>query len=326
MAEKMSTKSVLIKTKKILLKQKAVLAILAMIVLMLFFDTQFFTVYNWLNIFRSVTVQGIIAMGVTMTVLCAACDLSVGGTMCLSGVIAVLMINFGVPIPIACLCALLSGALVGAVNGFLVVHQRTEPFIITLGMGTLLKGISQLLTDAHPIACTNMSFMQIANTKILGQIPILILYMLVIFLLFFWILRFTNYGRNCYAIGGNYEVAKYSGINTLAIKWSAFIISGAMAALAGILLSSRMNSASSVYGDNTGMLVNCGVVIGGTSFAGGVGGAAESFIGIFVLQLMTNCMDCLGIGSYVQELLQGIIIVLILGFDCYSRLKKREHA
>ena len=121
-------------------------------------------------------------------------------------------------------------------------------------------------------------------------------------------------------------MAKYSGINTLAIKWSAFIISGAMAALAGILLSSRMNSASSVYGDNTGMLVNCGVVIGGTSFAGGVGGAAESFIGIFVLQLMTNCMDCLGIGSYVQELLQGIIIVLILGFDCYSRLKKREHA
>ena len=93
----MSTKSVLIKTKKILLKRKAVLAILAMIVLMLFFDTQFFTVYNWLNIFRSVTVQGIIAMGVTMTVLCAACDLSVGGTMCLSGVIAVLMINCGVP-------------------------------------------------------------------------------------------------------------------------------------------------------------------------------------------------------------------------------------
>ena len=101
--------------------------------------------------------------------------------------------------------------------------------------------------------------------------------------------------------------------------------SGVMAALAGILLSSRMNSASSVYGDTTGMLVNCGVVIGGTSFAGGIGGVVQSFIGVFVLQLMSNCMDCLGIGAYVQQLLQGIIIVLILGFDCFGRLRKREH-
>ena len=117
-------------------------------------------------------------------------------------------------------------------------------------------------------------------------------------------------------------MAKYSGINTVMIKWSTFVISGVMAALAGILLSSRMNSASSVYGDNTGMLVNCGVVIGGTSFAGGIGGVVQSFIGVFVLQLMSNCM---GIGAYVQQLLQGIIIVLILGFDCFGRLRKREH-
>lgn len=321
----MDTKRVFIKAKQVLLKQKAVLAILAMLILMLFFNTQFYSVYNWMNVFRSATVQGIIAMGVTMTVLCAACDLSVGGIMCLSGVITVLMINSGMPIAVACLCALLAGAAVGLVNGFLVVHQRTEPFIITLGMGTLLKGICQQLTDAHPIACTNMEFMKISNTKIFGQIPILVLYMAVILVIFFCVLRFTTYGRNCYAIGGNYDVAKYSGINTVMIKWSTFVISGVMAALAGILLSYRMNSASSVYGDNTGMLVNCGVVIGGTSFAGGIGGVVQSFIGVFVLQLMSNCMDCLGIGAYVQQLLQGIIIVLILGFDCFGRLRKREH-
>ena len=300
----MDTKRVFIKAKQVLLKQKAVLAILAMLILMLFFNTQFYSVYNWMNVFRSATVQGIIAMGVTITVL---------------------MINSGMPIAVACLCALLAGAAVGLVNGFLVVHQRTEPFIITLGMGTLLKGICQQLTDAHPIACTNMEFMKISNTKIFGQIPILVLYMAVILVIFFCVLRFTTYGRNCYAIGGNYDVAKYSGINTVMIKWSTFVISGVMAALAGILLSSRMNSASSVYGDNTGMLVNCGVVIGGTSFAGGIGGVVQSFIGVFVLQLMSNCMDCLGIGAYVQQLLQGIIIVLILGFDCFGRLRKREH-
>lgn len=320
----MKMKRVLMNVKRVLLKQKAVVAILAMIVLMIFFKTQFFTAYNWLNIFRSAAIQEIIGLGVTMTVLCAACDLSVGGTMCLSGVIAVMMINSGVSIPLACICGVFSGAVVGFVNGFLVVHQKTEPFIITLGMGTLLKGICQLLTDAHPVSCTNMTFMQISNAKLFGQIPVLVIYMLLLLLVFYCILRFTTYGRNCYAIGGNYDVAKYSGIHTLAIKWSAFVISGAAAALAGVLLSSRMNSASSVYGDNTGMLVNCGVVIGGTSFAGGVGGALQSFIGIFVLQLMANCMDCLGIGAYVQKLLQGIVIVLILGFDCLGRLKKSE--
>ena len=188
----------------------------------------------------------------------------------------------------------------------------------------LIKGICQQLTDAHPLSCKNPTFMKIANAKIAGQIPVLIIIMIVFLIIFFLILRTTSYGRNCYAIGGNYDVAKNSGINVVAIKWSAFIISGAIAAFAGVLLSSRMNTASSVYGDNTGMLVNCGVVIGGTSFAGGVGGIFESFIGIFVLQLMSNTMDCLNIDAYMQQLLQGVLIVLILGFDCYGRKLKRE--
>ena len=149
--------------------------------------------------------------------------------------------------------------------------------------------------------------------------------MLAIFVLFYCLVRYTSFGRNCYAIGGNYDVAKYSGISVLRIKWMAFVISGAAAALAGILLSSRMNAASSVYGDDTSMLVNCGVVVGGTSFAGGSGGIVQSFIGIFVLQMMTSCMNSLGIDAYIQQLLQGIVIVLILGFDCLGRMRKREN-
>ncbi len=318
-------KKALMYSKRILLKQKAAVAILAMLLLMLLFDTPFYTGYNWINILRGVAIQEIVAFGVTMTVLCAACDLSVGSTMCLSGIVCVMMINTGAPIALGILGGLLSGALVGLVNGFLVVQQRTEPFIITLGMGILVKGICQVLTDAHPLSCENMGFMQVANYKLFGSVPSIIVYMLILLGVFIWILRFTSYGRKCYAIGGNYEVAKYAGINVVAIKWSAFVISGVMAALAGILLSSRMNSASSIYGDNTGMLVNCGVVIGGTSFAGGVGGVIESFVGVLVLQLMTNCMDNLGIGAYVQKLLQGLVVVLILGFDCLGRKRKREN-
>ena len=152
----------------------------------------------------------------------------------------------------------------------------------------------------------------------------LVVYMVILFVIFYCIMRFTSFGRNCYAIGGNYEVAKYSGISVVPIKWAAFIISGVVSTLAGVLLSSRMNTGSSVYGDTTGMMVNCGVVIGGTSFAGGVGGMIESFIGLFVIQLVSNCMNQLGIDGYYQKLFEGILIVVIIGGDCFGRKLKRE--
>ncbi len=309
---------------KIVSKQKAVIAILALMIMMLFFDTTFYTMYNWLDMLRSTAILEIVAFGVTVAVICGGCDLSVGGTLCLGGIIAVMMVNAGQPIWLAFLLALLSGLVVGTINGFLVVHQRTEPFIITLGMGMLLKGICQQLTNAHPLTCTSKEFMQISNMKFFGSIPSLVVYMLILFVIFYCLMRFTSFGRNCYAIGGNYEVAKYSGISVVPIKWTAFIISGVVSTLAGVLLSSRMNTGSSVYGDTTGMLVNCGVVIGGTSFAGGVGGMAESFIGLFVIQLVTNCMNQLGIDGYYQKLFEGILIVVIIGGDCFGRKLKRE--
>ncbi len=319
----MSMTSVLNKVWKSLSRQKAVLAILALVTLMLFFDTNFFTPYNWLDMLRSTSIIEIIGFGVTVVVICGACDLSVGGTMSIGGILAIMLVNANYPFWLAFLAGILSGALVGLVNGFLVVHQKTEPFIITLGMGMLLKGVAQQLTNASPLSSRNMEFMKISNQQFFG-IPSLVVYMAVLLVAFFCLLRFTGYGRNCYAIGGNYEVAKNSGINVIRTKWIAFVISGSTAALAGVLLASRMNTGSSIYGDTTGMLVNCGIVIGGTSFAGGIGGIYESFIGLFVIQLISNSMGMLGIGGYSQQLIRGIIIVLIIGMDCYARKRKRE--
>lgn len=320
----MNAKANVNKVWKVISKQKAVIAILALMVMMLFFNTTFYTAYNWLDMLRSTAILEIVAFGVTVAVICGGCDLSCGGTLCLGGIIAVMMVNNGTPIPVAVIAALLSGAVVGFINGFLVVHQKTEPFIITLGMGMLLKGICQQLTDAHPLTCKSKEFMQISNMKFFGSVPSLVVYMLILFIIFYCVMRFTSFGRNCYAIGGNYEVAKYSGIKVVPIKWAAFVISGVVSTLAGVLLSSRMNTGSSVYGDTTGMLVNCGVVIGGTSFSGGVGGMVESFIGLFVIQLLTNCMNQLGVDSYYQRLCEGILIVIIIGSDCFGRKLKRE--
>ena len=305
-------------------KQKAVVAILVMLVGMLFFKTNFYTSYNLLSVLKDAAVNEIIAFGVTLTVIAAGCDLSVGGVMCLSGIVSIQLINSGMNMYLAILLAVLSGAAVGFVNGFLVVQQKTEPFIITLGTGMLIKGINQQLTDAHPVSCTNMEFMKIANGKIGGVITNLALYMIVIGLLVCALLRYTSYGRNLYALGGDYDVAKYSGINVVTTKWLAFILSGALAAVAGVLLSSKLNTGSSIYGDDTALMVNCGVVVGGTSFAGGVGGVLQSFIGLMVLQLLTNCMNMLGIAPYLQQVCQGVVIVTIIWLDCYGRKRKRE--
>lgn len=319
----MNAKAVALKTWKIASKQKAVLAILLLMVMMLFFKTNFYTAYNWLDMLRSVSILEIVAFGVSVAVICGGCDLSVGGTLSLSGIITVMLINAGAPMWLAIAAAIFAGAVIGFVNGFLVVHQKTEPFIITLGMGMLLKGIAQQLTNAHPLMSKVPSFMNISNNNFLG-IPSLVVYMVVLFALFHYLMRYTSYGRNCYAIGGNYEVAVYSGIKVIRTKWLAFVISGATAALAGVLLASRMNTGNSVFGDTTGMLVNCGVVIGGTSFAGGVGGIIESFIGLFVIQMLQNTMKMLSVPGFYQRLVEGLIIVAIIGFDCYFRKLKRE--
>ena len=307
-----------------LTKQKAIIAILIMLIMMLFFKTNFYTSYNLLNVLKDAAVNEIIAFGVTLTVIAAGCDLSVGGVMCLSGIVSIQLINGGMNMWLAILLAVLSGAAVGFINGFLVVQQKTEAFIITLGTGMLIKGINQQLTDAHPVSCTNMEFMKIANGKIGGVIPNLALYMIVIGLLVYALLRYTSYGRNLYALGGDYDVAKYSGINVISTKWVAFVLSGALAALAGVLLSSKLNTGSSIYGDDTALMVNCGVVVGGTSFAGGVGGILQSFIGLMVLQLLTNCMNMLGIAPYLQQVCQGVVIVAIIWLDCFGRKRKRE--
>lgn len=308
---------------KIIEKQKALLAIFLMLFVMLFFDTRFYTSYNLLDMLNSAAILEIMAFGVTLVIICGGCDFSIGAMMSLSGIITIKLLDY-LPIPAAILIAVACGALVGFVNGFLVVRQKTEPFIITLGMGMLLKGIAQQITDAHPVPAKNLKFMKIANSKLIFNIPNLIIIMIILLIIFHCILRYTSFGRNCYAVGGDYNVASQSGIKAEKVKWTAFIICGAVAAFCGVLLSSKLNTGSSIYGDSTALSVNCGCVIGGTSFAGGIGGIPQSFIGLISIQLLENCMNMLGINAYVQQVCEGIIILLILWFDNYSQKRKDE--
>jgi ribose transport system permease protein len=314
--------SALKKTFRSATKQTAFLAILAMLVVMIFSRTNFYSAYNILDLLSSAAILVILAFGVSFPVICGGCDLSIGGTLCISGIIAIKCVSI-MPIPLAILCALLAGALIGFINGFFVVYQRTEPFIITLGMDMLLKGISQQVTDAHPVTTSNPDFMMISNGYLFG-IPHLVLIMILVFAVTHYVMRYTQFGRNCYAIGGDYDVAVYSGIPVIKSKWLAFVISGIVAAVAGVLLSSRLNAGSSTYGETTALVVNCGVVVGGTSFAGGIGSIPQSGIGMMVFAVLENCMNMLGIDAYIQQIFKGMVIAMIIWLDCFGRKRKRE--
>ncbi len=311
------------KALRFIVRQKAVVAILLMLVTMLFFDTGFYTKYNILDMLNSAAILEIMAFGVTLTIICGGIDFSVGAMMSLSGIITIILMR-SMPLWCAIAISILCGALTGFVNGFLIVQHKTEPMIITLGMGMLLKGIAQQITDAHPVPAMNLKFMKLANGKVSAGIPNLIVIMLVMLVLFHCILRFTSFGRNCYAVGGDYNVAQMSGIRAKRVKWTSFVISGMMAAFCGVLLASRLNTGSSIYGDTTALSVNCGCVVGGTSFGGGIGGIPQTFVGVLVLQMLENCMNMLGINAYVQQVCEGIIILLILWFDCYAKKKKAQ--
>ena len=311
------------KTLHVLGKQKAVVAIVIVLIVMLFPDSSFYTPANWSNLLGEVSVNAIIAFGVTFAVICKGCDLSVGSVMAMSGIIAILLINSGMNMVLAIIIAILSGAAVGFVNGFLIVQQKSEAFIITLGMGMLIQGVALLLTNAVNVAARDPNFQRISNDSWLW-IPNIATFMIILGVLAFLLLRFTNFGRNIYALGGDYEVAEHSGISVIRTKWLAFVLTGTFAAIAGVLAASRFNTGIPIAGVEVPLMVNCGVVLGGTSFAGGVGGVGRSFIGIFVLFLLANAMRMVGFDPFTQQLVRGIIIVLIITLDCYVIKRKKE--
>jgi ribose transport system permease protein len=313
--------------------QKAFLAIVLVIIAMLIFNqfeatrSEFFSGTNLISLAKGSSILLILAMGETFCLIAGGVDLSIGGMMALSGVIVLQLINAGVPIPVAIVIVLLGSLVIGAVNAFISVYQKAEPFIITLGMGIVLTGIGEQLTDAHPVTSKVPEFANLANLQVIGPVPILVLVMLAVVAVVYWVLRTTSFGRNVYAVGGDYEVAKYSGINVLRTKAATYLICAALASLGGIMLASQLNSASSIAGDAVPLYVVCAVVVGGTSVAGGIGGAIKSAIGLVLLALLTNAFQMLRVDSFVPYLtqaLQGAIIVSILWLDSFSRKRKRE--
>lgn len=279
----------------------------------------FLTPSNIINILRQISVNGIIAVGMTLVIITAGIDLSAGSMVALSAVIATSFAHPGTyPLIVPLALGLITGLTCGVINGVLIAKKRLAPFIVTLGMMTAARGMGLVYTSGRPVINLSDSYDKIGGSYIAG-IPIPVIIFLAVVLCGVFILHYTRFGRYVYAVGGNKLAAKVSGINTDLIIISVYAITGALSGLAGIVLSSRVMSASPATGQGYELDAIAAVVIGGTSLSGGVGTIAGTVAGALIIGVMNNGLDMLNVSSYWQLIVKGLIIVLAVLLDKKSK-------
>jgi ribose/xylose/arabinose/galactoside ABC-type transport system permease subunit len=275
----------------------------------------FLTLQNILIIFRQISINGILAIGVTFVILTGGIDLSLGSVVALTGVVAALFAqneNFIILIPL--LFGVLTGLVIGAVNGTIITKGRTAPFIVTLGMMTIARGLALVVSDGRPISNLSDSFNVIGRGDVF-YIPIPILIFFIVIILASLILNKTKLGRYIYAVGGNENAARASGINVDSVKMFAYIICSGLAGLAGIILASRITTGQPNAGIAYELDAIAAVVIGGTSLSGGVGKVTGTVIGALIIGVINNGLDLLNISSYYQQIIKGGIIITAVLID-----------
>lgn len=275
---------------------------------------------NLQNLMLQVSIQGIVGIGMTFTLLCGEFDLSVGAVYTFCGIIFAKCIGI-MPFLPALLITLAAGALMGLINGVVIAKMGLSSFIGTLATSYIFEGVAQLVSNGEPTSVSASEVVvAISKFKIAGFAVYPYVFILV-GLICAYILMYTRFGRNIYATGGNYEVAKNTGINVVFYKIMSFVIVCTLTALAGVLLTIRLQSATPIAGDSLNLVVISSIIIGGVSTAGGVGNIQMSFIGLLIVGVLINTMDLLGISGYYQQAVRGFMIVVVIGATSFSNYR-----
>ncbi|HWO78513.1 MAG TPA: ribose ABC transporter permease [Bacillus sp. (in: firmicutes)] len=292
------------------------LGLLLIVVILAIMSPNFLTIDNILNVLRQVSINGLIAFGMTFVILTGGIDLSVGSIFALSSALSAGMMVGGMDPILAVLCGVLLGAMMGTVNGLAITKGKVAPFIATLATMTVYRGLTLVYTEGKPITGLSdaVSFQMIGKGYFFG-IPFPIIIMLVSFAILLVVLQNTTFGRGIYAIGGNEEASRLSGLKVDGIKIGVYTISGAMAALAGIILTSRLNSAQPTAGTSYELDAIAAVVLGGTSLAGGRGRIVGTLIGVLIIGVLNNGLNLLGVSSFYQQVVKGGVILLAVLLD-----------
>ncbi|MEH6454109.1 MAG: ribose ABC transporter permease [Psychromonas sp.] len=304
--------------KEWLIEQKSLIALIMLVVIVSFLNEHFLTMGNVLNILRQTSVIAILAAGMTLVILTAGIDLSVGSILALCGAFAASMVALELPILIAVTVSLLAGALLGSVAGIIIAKGKVQAFIATLVTMTLLRGVTMVYTDGRPISTgfTDVadSFSWIGTGYAFG-IPIPVWLMAVVFTSIWYLLNHTRFGRYIYALGGNESATHLSGINVDRIKIGVYAICGLLAALAGLIITARLSSAQPTAGMGYELDAIAAVVLGGTSLAGGKGRITGTLIGALIIGVLNNALNLLDVSSYYQMIVKGAVILLAVLVD-----------
>lgn len=299
--------------------------IFGLVIIMVFFTVmkaKFLTLDNMMNMLRQTSINGLLAIGMTFVVLTGGIDLSVGSVVGASGMFAALVARAetGMPWYAALLVGLLVGLVLGTVNGIFISYLRVPAFIATLGMLSIARGVTFMASDAKPVPGLSQKFLKIGGGS-LGMIPIPIIILIAVLILCYIVLYKTRYGRYVFATGGNAVSARVSGINVKMITCSVYMISGVLAGLSGVILTSRVTSGLAQSGDGYEVDAIAAAVIGGNSLTGGRGRLWGTIIGFLIMGVMNNGLDMMAVSSYWQLVIKGIIIIGAVMLDSLNDTK-----
>ncbi len=294
-------------------EMRALIVLALLVIVAALLSPIFLTPTNLLNILLEVAVTAILAIGQTYIIILAEIDLSVGAILGMAGAITAGVLSRGNFLE-AFTVGLLVGAGAGLLNGLLVTIGKIPSFIATLGTMTAFAGLTLVYTQGNPISVSVHSFQWIGQGYVLG-IPVPVWIMLVLYLVFWFLLHRTHYGRHVFATGGNEEASRLSGIRTFRVKMWAFLLTGILSAIAGFILTARLSSAEPTAGGGMELDAIAAVILGGTSLLGGKGGLIGTVIGAIILGVLDNGMNLLNVSAFYQGVAKGVIILLAVLFD-----------
>jgi ribose/xylose/arabinose/galactoside ABC-type transport system permease subunit len=279
----------------------------------------FLTVSNLLNVLEQTSINAVIAAGMTFVIISGGIDLSVGSIVAFSGVLLASSLQGALPTPLAIVVGLAAGAACGLVNGLLITHGRLPPFIATLGMMSVARGAALVFTDGRPVSGFEAGFRSLATGRVLG-IPAPVLCAAVVYLVAHLLLSRTRFGRYVYAIGGNEEATRLSGVAVRFHKTMVYVLCGVTSAIAAVLLTARLNSAQPIAGMMYELDAIAATVIGGTSLLGGSGSLGGTLVGALIMGVLRNGLNLLGVSSFLQQIVIGVVIIVAVLVD--SMLKR----
>ena len=310
-------------TMKYMSELTTVIALIILMAVITIINSNFLTANNLLNLLLQVTSNALIAFGMTFVILTGEIDLSVGSILALSSALTAGLLGSGMPVTLAILISLILGCILGMMNGLLISYGKLAPFIVTLATMTIFRGATLVYTNGNPITkgLSDTFLFQFLGQGYIVGIPFPVIIMFIVFIVLYVLLHKTAFGKSVYAIGGNEKAAYISGVKLNKVKIIIYSISGIMASISGLIITSRLSSAQPTAGASYEMDAIAAVVLGGTSLSGGKGRILGTLIGALIIGVLNNGLNIIGVSAFWQQVVKGVVILIAVLIDRFKVVK-----